>query len=459
MPIIDRIRKGWNAFMGREPPRRPMGYSSSVRQDTKPLSRGVGRTILASVYNRIALDVASVDINHVHVNQNEILKDIIKDSGLNQALTVEANIDQTGREFIKDLVLSMFDEGYVAAVPTDTDTNPETGAFEVRTLRTGQILTWYPKDVRLKVYNENSGQKQELTLSKRAVAIITNPLYETMNEPNSTLQRLVRKIAMLDAIDERNSSGKLDLIIQLPYVIKSPQKREQAEIRRKDIEQQLTNSTYGVAYTDGTERITQLNRPLENNLQAQIEYLTSMLFSQLGINQAILDGTADETTMLNYNSRTVAPILTAITEEMTRKFISKTARSQLQRVKFVSNPLKLVPISQIADIADKLTRSEALSSNEIRSMIGLMPVDAPQANELRNSNLNRSPYEEAPASTDPEMQERYMQQLEYPQKEDPYSGYENQNEQIPEEPEPEQTPSPKMDLADIPLSMLDELLK
>lgn len=401
MALFERIRKGWNAFMGREPPMAPLGYASSYRQDTTVLSRGVDRTVLAAAYNRMAMDVAAVDINHVYVNQNEILKEVIKNSGLNQALTTEANLDQTGREFIQDLTLSMFDEGCVAAVPVDTDVNPRTGAFEVRTLRTGEITTWYPQDVKVKVYNERDGQKHELIFSKRSIAIITNPFRMVMNEPNSTLKRLIRKIALLDTIDEQSSSGKLDLIIQLPYVIKSPQKREQAEIRRKDIENQLSGSKYGIAYTDGTEKITQLNRSLDNNLQGQIEYLTNQVLSQIGINQSILDGTADEKTMLNYNNRTIAPILTAITEEMTRKFLSKTARTQWQRVRFTQNPFKLVPISQIADIADKFTRSEILSSNELRSIVGFMPVDSPQADELRNSNLNQSPDAPPPASTNP----------------------------------------------------------
>lgn len=401
MALFERIRKGWNAFMGREPPRVPLGYATTYRQDTKVLSRGVDRTFLSAVYNRIAMDVAAVDINHVHVNQNEILKDVIKTSGLNQALTIEANLDQTGREFIQDLTLSMFDDGCVAAVPVDTDVNPETGAFDVKTLRTGEITTWYPQDVKVKVYNEHTGQKQEIILSKRAVAIITNPFRAVMNEPSSMLQRLIRKLALLDSIDEQSSSGKLDLIIQLPYVIKSPQKREQAELRRKDIETQLSSSKYGIAYTDGTERITQLNRSLDNNLLNQIKYLTEQVFSQLGINQSILDGTADEKTMLNYNTRTIAPILTAITEEMTRKFISKTARTQWQRVRFTQNPFKLVPVSQIADIADKFTRSTILSSNELRAIVGFMPVDSPQADELRNSNLNQSPDAPPPASTNP----------------------------------------------------------
>ena len=482
MPIIERIKKGWNAFMGREPPQKPLGYATSYRPDKKQLSTATDRTILASVYNRIAMDVAAVDVNHVHVNQNEILKDVLKDSFLNQALTTEANLDQTGREFIQDLTLSMFDEGCVGAVPTYTDFDPNMGAYEVKSLRTGQIMTWYPHDIRVKVYDEDTGQKKEITMSKRAVAIITNPFYEVMNKQNSTLKRLTRKIAILDAIDDRSSTGKLDLIIQLPYVIKTPQRREQAEIRRKDIEKQLNESKYGIAYTDGTERITQLGRSLDNNLQSQIEYLTSMLFSQLGINQSILDGTADEKTMLNYNSRTVAPILVAITEEMTRKFLTKTARTQGQRVKFMQNPFKLVPISQIADIADKFTRSEILSSNELRSIVGFMPVDSPQADELRNSNLNRSPYEEMPASTNPDAQQE-INEGNYPEYEgEQIQDYENQNEELPEEemipaeepmeePEPEPKPQRKprapkrrkklssKAVAKLTMSELEELLK
>ena len=401
MPILDRVIKGWNAFMGREPPRN-YGYASSYRTDKAVLSRGVDRTIVTSIYNRIALDVATVDIQHVKVDLNDNFKEKYSDSHLSEALTTEANIDQTGREFIQDLVLTMFDEGVVAAVPVDCDRNPWTGAFDPITLRVGKIIQWFPKHVRVRVYNENTGQKEDITLPKRSVAIITNPLYAVMNQPNSTLQRLIRKLTLLDAIDEKTSVGKLDLIVQLPYVIKTEARREQAEKCRRDIENQLSGSTYGIAYTDGTEKITQLNRPLDNNLMDQIEYLTNMLYSQLGLSKEVFDGTADEKTMLNYQNRTLTPILTAITEEMTRKFLTKTARTQGQRIKFMQSPFKLVPVSQIADIADKFTRSEILSSNELRAIVGFKPVDDPKADELRNSNLNESADAPAPASTNPD---------------------------------------------------------
>lgn len=401
MPILDRIVKGWNAFMGREPPRN-YGYASTFRTDKAVLSRGVDRTIVTSIYNRIALDVATVDIQHVKVDLNDNFKEKYTESHLSEALTTEANIDQTGREFIQDLVLTMFDEGVVAAVPVDCDKNPWTGAFDPITLRVGKILQWYPKHVRVRVYNENTGQKEDITLPKRSVAIVTNPLYAVMNQPNSTLQRLIRKLTLLDAIDEKTSVGKLDLIVQLPYVIKTEARREQAEKRRRDIETQLSGSTYGIAYTDGTEKITQLNRPLDNNLMDQIEYLTSMLYSQLGLSKEVFEGTADEKTMLNYQNRTITPILTAITEEMTRKFLTKTARTQGQRIKFMQSPFKLVPVSQIADIADKFTRSEILSSNELRAIVGFKPVDDPKADELRNSNLNESADAPPPASTNPD---------------------------------------------------------
>lgn len=402
MPIIDRIVKGWNAFMGREPPRYDYGYSTSYRPDKTVLSRGVDRTIVTAIYNRIALDVASVELQHVKVDQNENFKEKYDKSYLSEALTTEANIDQTGREFILDLVLSMFDDGYVAAVPTDANVDIRKGAYDPMELRTGKILQWYPKHVKVRVYNENTGLKEDLTLPKRSVAIIQNPLYNVMNQPNSTLQRLIHKLTLLDAIDEQTSVGKLDMIIQLPYVIKTEARREQAEKRRKDIETQLSGSKYGIAYTDGTERITQLNRSLDNNLMSQIEFLTSMLYSQLGISKEVFEGTADEKTMLNYQNRTITPILTAIAEEMTRKFLTKTARSQGQRIKFMQSPFKLVPVSQIADIADKFTRSEILSSNELRAIVGFKPVNDPKADQLRNSNLNESADAPPPASTNPE---------------------------------------------------------
>lgn len=399
MPILDRIVKGWNAFMGREPPVYDYGYTSTYRNDKVVLSRGVDRTIVTAIYNRIALDVASVDIEHVKVDLNGNFKEKYTESHLSEALTTEANIDQTGREFIQDLVLTMFDDGYAAAVPVDCDKEPFTGTFDPITLRVGKILQWYPRHVKVRVYNDMTGQKEDLTLPKRSVAIVTNPLYAVMNQQNSTLQRLIKKLTLLDAIDEQTSVGKLDLIIQLPYVIKTEQRREQAERRRRDIETQLSGSKYGIAYTDGTERITQLNRSLDNNLMTQIEYLTSMLYSQLGISKEVFEGTADEKTMLNYQNRTLSPILTAICEEMTRKFLSKTARSQGQRIKFMQVPFKLVPVSQIADIADKFTTAEILSSNELRAIVGFKPVDDPKADELRNSHLNESPDAPPPAST------------------------------------------------------------
>ena len=402
MPIIDRIIKGWNAFMGREPPKYDYGYSTSYRPDKATLSRGVDRTIVTAIYNRIAIDVASVDIQHVKVDQNENFKEKYDRSHLSSALTLEANIDQTGREFIQDLVLSMFDEGVVAAVPTDADRDIRKGTYDVMELRVGKILQWFPKHVKVRVYNENTGHKEDLILPKRSVAIITNPLYAVMNQPNSTLQRLIKKLTLLDAIDEQTSVGKLDLIIQLPYVIKTEQRREQAEKRRRDIETQLAGSKYGIAYTDGTERITQLNRSLDNNLMTQIEYLTSMLYSQLGISKEVFEGTADEKTMLNYQNRTLAPILTAITEEMTRKFLTDTARTQGQRIKYMQSPFKLVPVSQIADIADKFTTSQILSPNELRAIVGFKPVDDPKADELRNAHLNESADAPPPASTNPD---------------------------------------------------------
>lgn len=399
MPILDRLVKGWNAFMGREPPRYDYGYASSYRPDKAVLSRGVDRTIISAIYTRIALDVASVDIEHVKVDENENFKEKYSKSALSRALTIEANVDQTGREFIQDLVLSMFDEGVVAAVPTDADVSILNGTFDPMELRTGKIIQWYPKHVKVRVYNENTGQKEDITLPKKSVAIITNPLYNVMNQPNSTLQRLIKKLTLLDAIDEQTSVGKLDMIIQLPYVIKTEQRREQAEKRRRDIETQLSGSKYGIAYTDGTEKITQLNRSLDNNLMTQIEYLTSMLYSQLGISKEVFEGTADEKTMLNYQNRTLAPILTAICEEMTRKFLTKTAYSQGQRIKYMQDPFKLVPVSQIADIADKFTSATILSPNELRAIVGFKPVDDPKADELRNAHLNESPDVDAPAST------------------------------------------------------------
>jgi len=352
---------------------------------------GNERSIVTSVFNRIALDVAAIDIKHVRLDKNGRFLETI-DSALNNCLSLEANLDQTGRAFIQDAVMSLLDEGCVALVPTDTDDDPEDGlpgSFDIDSLRVAKILEWYPAHVRLRVYNELKGEKEDIILPKRFVCIIENPLYAVINEPNSTMKRLIRKLSLLDVTDEQTASGKLDLIIQLPYVIKTEARRQQAENRRRDIEQQLAGSKYGIAYTDGTEHITQLNRSLENNLMKQVEYLTSLLFSQLGITQSILDGTADEKTMLNYYSRTIEPIVSAIVDEMKRKFLTKTARSQKQDIMYFRDPFKLVPVDSIAEIADKFTRNEIMTSNEIRQVIGMRPSSDPKADELVNSNISQ----------------------------------------------------------------------
>ena len=389
MSFGSRLKHAWNAFNGStQMDYRNLGMSYAYRADRPRLSRGNERSIVTSVYNRIALDVAALKIQHIRLDENERFISVIQD-GLNNCLTVEANIDQTARAFIQDVVISMFDEGSVAIVPVDTTTNPNiTGSYDIQSMRVGQILDWYPMHVRVRVYNELSGKKEDIVVPKSTVAIIENPLYAVINEPNSTMQRLIRKLNLLDVIDEQSGSGKLDLIIQLPYVIKTEARRQQAENRRKDIESQLAGSKYGIAYTDGTERITQLNRSVNNNLMTQIEYLTSMLYSQLGITQSILDGTADEKTMLNYNNRTIEPIISAIVDEMKRKFLTKTARSQLQSISFFRDPFKLVPVNDIAEIADKFTRNEIMTSNEIRQVVGMKPSDDPRADELRNKNLS-----------------------------------------------------------------------
>ena len=389
MSFGSRLKHAWNAFAGNvQMNYRDLGMSYAYRADRPRLSRGNERSIITSVYNRIALDVAALKIQHVRLDENERFLSVIQD-GLNNCLTVEANIDQTARAFIQDVVISMFDEGSVAIVPVDTTTNPTiSGAYDIQTMRVGQITAWYPQYVRVRVYNERTGRKEEVIVSKSTVAIVENPLYAVINEPNSTMQRLIRKLNLLDVIDEQSGSGKLDLIIQLPYVIKTEARRQQAENRRKDIEGQLSGSKYGIAYTDGTERITQLNRSVNNNLMSQIEYLTSMLYSQLGITQSILDGTADEKTMLNYNNRTIEPIISAIVDEMKRKFLTKTARSQLQSISFFRDPFKLVPVNDIAEIADKFTRNEIMTSNEIRQVVGMKPSEDPRADELRNKNLS-----------------------------------------------------------------------
>lgn len=392
MALMDRLKHAWNTFKNKDPTNTRYNYGPSYgyRPDRMRFSRGNERSIVTAVYNRIAMDVASVNLLHVRLDENGRFKEVI-DSGLNNCLTVEANLDQTGRAFIQDLVASMLDEGCVAAVPTDTDDEPEeSGSFKIYTLRTGKVMDWYPRHVRVEVYNEEVGRRQEIIIPKETVPLIENPMYAVMNEPNSIYQRLVRKLNLLDVVDEQTSSGKLDLIIQLPYVIKTEARREQAEKRRKDIETQLSEGKYGIAYTDGTEHITQLNRPVENNLMKQIEYLMAMFFSQLGITQAILDGTADEKTMLNYHNRTIEPILAAIADEMKRKFLTPTARSQRQTITFFRDPFRLVSVNDIAEIADKFTRNEIMTSNEIRQVIGMKPSSDPNADVLRNKNLSAS---------------------------------------------------------------------
>lgn len=389
MSFGSRLKHAWNAFTGNvQMNYRDLGMSYSYRADRPRMSRGNERSIVTSVYNRIALDVAALNVQHVRLDENGRFLSVI-DDGLNNCLTLEANVDQTARSFVQDVVISMFDEGSVAIVPVDTTTDPNvSGSYDIQSLRVGQILYWYPQHIRARVYNEQTGRKEDIVVPKSAVAIIENPLYAVINEPNSTMQRLIRKLNLLDVIDEQSGSGKLDLIIQLPYVIKTEARRQQAENRRKDIENQLSGSKYGIAYTDGTEHITQLNRSVNNNLMSQIEYLTSMLYSQLGITQSILDGTADEKTMLNYNNRTIEPIISTIVDEMKRKFLTKTARSQRQSISFFSDPFKLVPVNDIAEIADKFTRNEIMTSNEIRQIIGMKPSNDPKADELRNKNLN-----------------------------------------------------------------------
>ena len=411
MSFGSRLKHAWNAFTGNvQINYRDLGMSYSYRADRPRLTRGNERSIVTSVYNRIALDVAALNFQHIRLDENGRFLSVIED-GLNNCLTLEANIDQTARSFIQDVVISMFDEGSVAIVPVDTTTDPNvSGSYDIQTMRVGQILDWYPQYIRVRLYNEQTGKKEDIVVPKSATAIIENPLYAVINEPNSTMQRLIRKLNLLDVIDEQSGSGKLDLIIQLPYVIKTEARRQQAENRRKDIESQLSGSKYGIAYTDGTEHITQLNRSVNNNLMSQIEYLTSMLYSQLGITQSILDGTADEKTMLNYNNRTIEPIISAIVDEMKRKFLTKTARSQRQSISFFRDPFKLVPVNEIAEIADKFTRNEIMTSNEIRQVVGMKPSDDSRADELRNKNLSEpsgsdQQSEEAPITTDNSVEE------------------------------------------------------
>ena len=391
MGLGNRLQHAWNAFMNSRDPTYDnySGSSYTYRPDRPKLSRGNERSIVAAIENRIAIDVASLNVWHCKLDKNGMLEEILK-SGLNNCLTIEANIDQTSRAFLFDTALSMLDEGVVAIVPQETTLNPKiTGSYDINSMRTGKVIQWKPNHVQIRMYNEFTGEKEDIWLPKKVVAIVENPFYAVMNEPNSTLQRLIRKLNLLDVIDEQNGSAKLDLIIQLPYQVKSDLRKQHAEDRRKSIKDQLTNDQYGIAYVDSTEKITQLNRPVENNLMGQIEYLTRMLYSQLGITEGILDGTADEQTQLNYINRTVEPIISAIVDEMKRKFLTKTARSQGQTIVFYRDPFKLVPLNNVADIVDKFTRNEVMTSNEVRQKMGLMPSKDPKADELINSNIRQ----------------------------------------------------------------------
>lgn len=387
-----RIRRAWNVFKNRDPMTDMswrLGYGDSQRADRVILSSNNEKTIVNAIYNRIALDVASLKFRHVRLDENERFKEEMS-TGLNEVLKTEANLDQSGRAFVHDMVLSMIDEGVVAAVPVETTDDPEvSSSYDILQMRVGPIVEWYPQHVKVRLYNSVTGQRQEFTFRKRDVAILENPFYAVMNAPNSTLQRLIRKLRLLDVIDEQAGSGKLDLIIQLPYTIRSEARQQQAEARRKSVEDQLAGNKLGIAYIDSTEKVIQLNRSVENNLLKQVEYLTSMLYSQLGFSQSILDGTADEQTMLNYQNKTVEPLASTITDEFKRKFLTKTARTQGQSVMFFTEPFRITPVSQIAEIADKFTRNEILTSNEIRQIIGIKPSDDPKADELRNSNLNQ----------------------------------------------------------------------
>lgn len=392
LTLTSRLRRAWNAFTNNRDPTTAYQKQSSVgmgyvyRPDRVRFTRGNERTIMTSVFNQIALDVADVDIKHCRVDENGRYMEDVK-SGLNECLTLEANIDQTGRAFIQDVVMSMFDEGAVAIVPVDTNVDPtESTSFDILSMRTGKILEWFPAHVKVRVYNDRTGKKEDIMLPKRSVAIVENPLYAIINEPNSTMQRLVRKLNILDAIDEKSGSGKLDLIIQLPYVVKTEARLAQAEKRRQDLEDQL-RGPYGIAYTDGTEKITQLNRPIENNLLKQIEYLTQQLYNQIGMTASVFDGTADEKTMLNYNNRTIEPIVYAIVDAMKRRFLSKTARTQGQTIMAFRNPFKLVPVNELANIVDVFSRNEITSSNEWRQILGMKPSSDPRADQLRNSNM------------------------------------------------------------------------
>ncbi len=396
--LSTRLKHAWNVFVDndRRQGRQDHGSGSYRRPDRNSFMVSSEKNVVTAIYNRLAIDVAAISLKHVRVDQNGSYKETIH-SGLNDVLTVEANLDQTGRAFLQDIAMSLFDEGCVAVVPTETSFNPAVStSYQIDSMRVGQITQWYPKHVRVKLYNAETGLREDVVVLKRTVAIIENPLFAVMNEPNSTLKRLINKLNLLDAVDEQSGSGKLDIIIQLPYVIKSEARRLQAEQRRNDIEMQLKGSQYGIAYTDGTEKITQLNRASENNLMGQVEFLTSMLYSQLGLTEAVFDGTADEATMLNYYNRTIEPVIAAISDEMHRKFLTKTARTQMQAIAYFRDPFKLVPVSEIADMADKLTRNEILSSNEVRGIIGFRPSSDPKADELRNKNLNSNGDEEIP---------------------------------------------------------------
>ena len=393
MGFMDRLKHGWNAFRNNRDPTSYINYDRgptySYRPDRVVFTRGNERSIITAIFNKIALDVAALDIRHVKLDDDDRFIDYVKNSSLDYCLTTEANIDQTGRALKQDAVMSLLDEGCMAIVPVDTDIDPETASFKIETLRIGKIVEWSPQSVKVRLYNEETGRKQDVWLPKKTVAIVENPFYAVMNEPSSTMQRLIRKLNLLDAIDEQSGAGKLDLIIQLPYSVRSETRRRQAETRRKDIEMQLAGSKYGIAYADSAEKIVQLNRSVDNNLMKQIEYLTSMLYSQLGITQSILDGTADEATMLNYYNRTIEPIVTAIVDEMKRKFLTKTARSQKQSIVYFRDPFKLVPVEKLAESADKFTRNEIMSKNEFRQIIGRKPSKDPKADQLINSNISQ----------------------------------------------------------------------
>ena len=405
MGLIDRFRNAWNVFKNKDPTRIvDPGPGYWLRPDRMRFSRGNERSIITSAFNKIAVDAAGIPIKHVRLDEKGRFASEIK-SELNNCLNLEANLDQTGRAFIQDAIQSMFDEGCVALVPTDTDDEPsDSGNFAIYALRTGKIVEWYPTRVKVNVYNERTGKHEDVIVPKATTAIVENPMYSVMNEPSSTMQRLARKLALLDVVDEQASSGRLDMIIQLPYVVKTPARREQAEIRRKDIERQLAEGKYGIAYTDGTERITQLNRPVENNLMKQIEYLTELLFSQIGVTQDILNGSADGKVLQNYYNRIIEPILSAFVDEMRRKFLTKTARTQGQSLMFFRDPFKLIPSSEIADIADKMIRNQILTPNEMRQKLGMEPSSDPKADELRNPNISEPASEEAPPGDGPEEQ-------------------------------------------------------